>query len=148
MTYIDKSPLSRRCKRVSCYLTVGYIYMVTSFQRMQFKKGEKNSNFRGNGHTLLQPGDQGQHQQWWVMLTACVLYLGGENGPIPLLVFFPNPITPPWSWENIRQISAEGHFTKYLTSIPHNLQGHQNKESLRNCHNWEEAYETQWLQMK
>lgn len=36
-------------------------------------------------------------------------------------------------------ILIDGHPTKYLTNTAQNCQGHKNKESLRSCHNQEEA---------
>lgn len=39
-----------------------------------------------------------------------------------------NPKPQPKPEKNIRKVPVEDHFTKYLTSIPPNCQGHQKQE--------------------
>ena len=43
--------------------------------------------------------------------------------------------------ENIIQFPVEGHFTKYLTSIPQICQGHQKQGKSENCHSQEDPKE-------
>lgn len=64
------------------------------------------------------------------------LYLSG----IPPLPF---PKTPSAS-VIMTKMSLKRHSTKHLTITLQKCQGHQNVESQRNCHSWEEPKETWW----
>lgn len=86
---------------------------------------ERAKGGTGQWPTRPQPGGQCQRQQREVMVTVCALDMWREWPLIPV-VFFPQTRDPRFIMRKIsKQMPAEEHSAKHLTSTPQNCPGHQ-----------------------
>ena len=96
----------------------------------------------------ISASDPTQHQEWFqqtTMLRVYTLDVIWWKWHFILVVLLPTIISPVYSGDKHQSNPSWGHSTQCLTTIPQNCQGHQNKESLRNCHRQEEPKEIEWL---
>lgn len=95
-----------------------------SFQRWQCGKREKRVPSEWiNRETLPLPHDQGQHQQWSIVLKGCTfntMKMALPNCGLP----HPKPVTPMQSWEKPDKFQQRGTYIP-LTNTPQNCHGHQ-----------------------
>lgn len=118
------------------------LHVVTSFQRVLYKKGEKVTLKKTDKHTTS--------ARWSRLISTirshvCSMYPWYD---VITMAFYlcdlPPQIHKPSSnhESNIRQLPVKGHSTKYLTSIPQNCQGHRKQGKPKKPHTQEESKET------
>lgn len=101
--------------------------------------------------TLPYLGDQGQPQQWWIILTVWLfaLDLSDTNGNLPLWISsFPKHSLKSIYEKNIRQYQLRGIVLSYLGVLLESFKVIKKKDELRKCPSQKKCKETRRLNIK
>lgn len=139
--YVDTRPL----RRWSVSPTPNVWATLSDFlpKRTVWKGGKSSVTWEWrNWQTRPQPGVQGQHLQWQVMLIIGAPEIVWWEGHFTSVFFLPKPIISGQSWENHQTNPKRGASYRNLTSTCQNCQGHQRQGTLGPWHSLEEPEET------